>query len=43
MATLATIRSNEMRDWYIEHGQMSGKHRASVLRLPRLRKGDGAH
>ena len=24
-----------MRDWYIEHGQMSGKHRAHLLGLPK--------
>jgi hypothetical protein len=31
LTTLAKTRSNEMRDWYIEHGQMSGKHRARAL------------
>lgn len=28
---LSRTRSTEMRDWYIEHGQMSGKHRARIL------------
>jgi hypothetical protein len=23
-----------MRSWYIEHGQMSGKHRAHLLKVP---------
>jgi hypothetical protein len=32
--TLAKIRTDEMSDWYIEHGQMSGKHRAYELGLP---------
>ena len=35
METLSSIRSDEMRDWYIEHGQMSGKHRAHLLGLPK--------
>ena len=30
---LSKIRTDEMSDWYIEHGQMSGKHRASALAL----------
>ena len=30
---LSRIRSEEMRDWCIEHGQMSGMHRANQLRL----------
>ena len=35
MATLSNIRSDEMRDWYIEHGQMSGKHRVQLLGYPK--------
>jgi hypothetical protein len=30
---LQTIRSDEMRTWFIEHGQMSGYHRAKRLRI----------
>ncbi|MFC1778073.1 HNH endonuclease [Pseudomonadota bacterium] len=32
--TLSEIRTDEMRDWYIEHGQMSGKHRTYELDIP---------
>ena len=32
---LSTIRSDEMRDWFIEHGLPSGKHRARVLKKPK--------
>lgn len=28
---IATIRSHEITEWYIEHGQMSGRHRNLVL------------
>jgi|TARA_B100001964_G_scaffold188594_1_gene209969 hypothetical protein len=31
LETLARLRNDEMRDWYIEHGQMSGTHRARAL------------
>lgn len=31
---LATIRSDEMRDWFVEHGQVSGKTRADEIGLP---------
>lgn len=30
---LSTLRNEEMQDWYIEHGQMSGKHRKNILNL----------
>jgi len=32
---LATIRDNEITEWYIEHGQMSGRHRKNALGLPK--------
>ena len=32
---LDTIRSDEMRDWFDEHGQMSGRHRARGLGVAR--------
>ena len=32
---IESIRSAEMRDWYIEHGQMSGMHRRNLLNKPR--------
>lgn len=31
---LANIRSNEMRDWFVEHGQMAGMHRRNMLNIP---------
>jgi hypothetical protein len=31
---LATIKSKEITDWYIEHGQMSGRHRKITLNIP---------
>ena len=34
LSTLTNNRGDEMRDWYIEHGQTSGGHRARVLKLP---------
>lgn len=35
LETLSAIRSDEMRDWYIEHGQVSGRHRAKLLNVPK--------
>ena len=32
---IATIRDEELTEWFIEHGQMSGKHRKSVLGVPK--------
>ena len=29
-----SIRDQEITDWYIEHGQMSGMHRKNLLNLP---------
>lgn len=29
--TIKNIRSDEITSWYVEHGQMSGKHRKSLL------------
>jgi 5-methylcytosine-specific restriction endonuclease McrA len=34
LAALSQTRSTQMREWYVEHGQVSGKHRARLLRLP---------
>jgi 5-methylcytosine-specific restriction endonuclease McrA len=33
--TISKIRSDEMREWCVEHGQMSGKHRARKLMVPK--------
>lgn len=33
---LSQIRSKEITDWYIEHGQMSGRHRKIQLNRPPL-------
>ncbi len=35
---IASIRGNEFTEWYIEHGQMSGKHRNKLLdiRKPKI-------
>ena len=30
---ISQIRSDEIIDWYVEHGQMSGRHRALVIGL----------
>jgi hypothetical protein len=36
---LTQTRSNELREWYVEHGQMSGhRHRVDVLNLPKPKK-----
>ena len=36
---LTQTRSNELREWYVEHGQMSGhRHRVNVLNLPKPKK-----
>tara|TARA_R110000823_G_scaffold65723_1_gene154077 strand:+ start:999 stop:1670 length:672 start_codon:yes stop_codon:yes gene_type:complete len=32
---LSTIRSEEITSWYIEHGQMSGRHRKNFLGIPK--------
>lgn len=32
---LSTIRSEEITSWYIEHGQMSGRHRKNLLGIPK--------
>lgn len=34
VAMLRTLRSDEMRAWFDEHGQVSGRRRRSVLRQP---------
>jgi 5-methylcytosine-specific restriction endonuclease McrA len=33
---LSQIRSSEITEWYIEHGQMSGRHRKIQLKIPSL-------
>lgn len=33
---LDRIRSDELREWFVEHGQMSGKHRAAILQRSKL-------
>lgn len=33
---LSQIRSKEITDWYIEHGQMSGRHRKIQINIPPL-------
>lgn len=33
LGIISQIRSEEIIDWYVEHGQMSGKHRSSGLGL----------
>jgi hypothetical protein len=36
---LTQTRSNELREWYVEHGQMSGHlHRVNALNLPKPKK-----
>ncbi len=35
ISILSTIRNHEITDWYIEHGQMSGKHRKNLLGIPK--------
>lgn len=32
---LANIKDEEITDWYIEHGQMSGRHRKNILGIPK--------
>lgn len=32
---ISEIKSNEMAEWFIEHGQMSGRHRKRLLDLPK--------
>ena len=32
LKTLEKINSNEITNWYIEHGQMSGRHRYILLK-----------
>ncbi len=34
LAKLKQIRSEEITNWYIEHGQMSGRHRNLILKVP---------
>jgi 5-methylcytosine-specific restriction endonuclease McrA len=34
LSCIAKIRTEEMTDWFIEHGQMSGRHRARKLNIP---------
>lgn len=34
LAKLNQIRSEEITNWYIEHGQMSGRHRNLILKVP---------
>ena len=31
---LKTIRNTDLQDWYIEHGQISGKFRNKILQIP---------
>ena len=31
---ISTINSKDITDWYIEHGQMSGRHRKITLNIP---------
>lgn len=33
LRALSTIRDAELRDWLVEHGQMSGMHRVRILKL----------
>jgi len=35
LEALATIRDYEITEWFIEHGQMSGRHRNLVLDIPK--------
>lgn len=35
LEALATIRDYEITEWFIEHGQMSGRHRNLVLGIPK--------
>lgn len=34
---LSKIKSDELRDWYCEHGQVSGRFRNKILKAPRLK------
>ena len=32
---ISSIKSKEMQNWFIEHGQMSGRHRKNILNIPK--------
>lgn len=34
---LSRIKSGDLRDWYCEHGQASGRFRSKILKTPRLK------
>ena len=38
--TLKQIRNEEITNWYTEHGQMSGRHRNLILKLPSIQNVD---
>jgi hypothetical protein len=33
LQTLLSVRSDDLRHWFVEHGQMSGVHRTRVLKI----------
>ncbi|MBP6912293.1 MAG: HNH endonuclease [Candidatus Pacebacteria bacterium] len=35
--TLSKIRSDDLRNWYCEHGQVSGRFRNRILKIPKLK------
>ncbi len=37
---LQTIRNIDLQDWYIEHGQVSGRFRNKILQIPRNKSKD---
>jgi hypothetical protein len=40
LKTIKLIRSEEITNWYTEHGQMSGRHRNLILKLPSIQNVD---
>ena len=38
LQTLLSIRSNDLRHWFVEHGQMSGVYRTRILKIPPIKK-----
>ena len=38
LGVLSKIKNNELREWYCEHGQTSGRFRNKVLKIPRQQK-----
>ena len=37
LQTLSSIRSNDLRHWFVEHGQMSGVYRTRILKIPPIK------